>query len=103
MLNKDANGARNYLADEGNDGRIVSEVWIVLEAELAEHFETSGSLLASAKDSDLKVTAKGGKHGTQTITLSAGTTFAYKLHKVKKWNKGKTQIEDMEADYKGMS
>jgi len=26
MLNKEASGARNYLADEGNDGRVVSEV-----------------------------------------------------------------------------
>lgn len=103
MLNKDADGARNFLADEGNDGRIVSEVWIVMEAELAEHFDTSGSLAVSAKDIDLNVTAKGGKHGTQTIKLSTGTTFAYKLHKVKNWNKGKKQIENMEADYKGMS
>ena len=56
----------------------------------------------TAKVADLSVTAKGGKHGTQTITLSAGTTFAYKLHKVKDWNQGKTKIENMEADYKGM-
>lgn len=103
MLNEDADGARNYLADEGNDGRIVSEVWVVMEAELAEHFDTSGSIAVSVKAVDLNVTAKGGKHGTQTITLSAGTTFAYKLHKVKDWNKGKTKIVDMEADYKGMS
>ncbi len=48
MLNKDANGARNYLADEGSDGRIVSEVWVVMEAELSEHFETSASITASA-------------------------------------------------------
>ncbi len=102
MLNQDADGARQYLADEGNDGRIVSEVWVVMEAELAEHFDTSGSLTVAVKAADLNVTAKGGKHGTQTITLSAGTTFAYKLHKVKDWNKGKTKIEDMEADYKGM-
>ena len=105
LLNTDAEGARNYLADEGGDGRIVSEVWVVLEAELAEHFDTSGSLEVSVKGSDLNVTAKGGKHGTQTITLAKGTTFAYKLHKVKNWNKGKTQIEKlgMEADYKGFS
>lgn len=102
MLNEDADGARKYLAKEGNDGRIVSEVWVVMEAELAEHFDTSGSIAVSAKAVDLNVTAKGGKHGTQTITLSAGTTFAYKLHKVKDWNKDKTKIKDMEADYKGM-
>ena len=102
MLNNDAKRARNYLADEGKDGRIVSEVWVVMEAELAHHFETSGSLALSVKGLDLNATAKGGKHGTQTITLSKGATFAYKLHKIKDWNKGKTRIKDMEADYKGM-
>lgn len=102
MLNTDADGARNYLADEGDDGRIVSEIWGVVEGDLAEHFDTSSSLAVSVKGADLNVTASGGKHGTQTITLSAGTTFAYKLHKVKDWNKGKTKIEDLEADYKGI-
>lgn len=103
MLNNDATGARNYLADEGSDGRIVSEVWVVMEAELAEHFDTSGAIMVTENGVDLNITAKGGTQGTQTITLSAGTTFAYKLHKVKKWSNNKTKIEDMEADYKGMS
>ena len=103
MLNKDASGARNYLAEEGNDGRIVSEVWIVVDAELGQHFATYGSASASvqAAGSSVNVTVSGGKHGSQTVTLSRGTTFAYKLHKVKDWNKGKTQIENLEADYKG--
>lgn len=100
MLNNDANGARKYLADEGKDGRIISEVWVVMEADLAEHFDTSASIMVSSKAADLNITAKGGKYGTQNIQLSNGTTFAYKLHKIKKWNKGKTKIEDMTADYK---
>jgi hypothetical protein len=71
---------------------------------LAEHVEMYGksSLSANAKGAELQVTVTGGKYGSETITLSPGTTFAYKLHKVKDWNKGKTQIEDMEADYQGM-
>jgi hypothetical protein len=103
MLNKDAGAARNFLAGEGNDGRIVSEVWIVVDGELAEHFATSGSISLSANGAGqgLALTAKGGKQGTQTIALERGTTFAYKLHKVKDWNKGKTVIEEMDADYKG--
>lgn len=103
LLNTDADAARNFLADEGNDGRVVSEVWVVMEAQLSEQFDTSGSVKVAAKGADLNVTASGGKYGSQTITLSKGAIFAYKLHKVKDWNKGKTQIEDMEADYKGMS
>jgi len=31
MLNTVADGARNFLASEGTDGRIVSEVWVVME------------------------------------------------------------------------
>ncbi len=102
MLNGNANAARNYLADEGKDGRIVSEVWIVIETELAEQFDTAESISVSEIASGLGVTARGGRYGTQEITLSAGSVFAYKLHKVKDWSRGKKQIEDMEADYKGM-
>ena len=105
MLNQDADGARKYLANEGNDARIVTETWVVMKADLAEHFETSSSLEVREAMTDLEVIAKGGKKGTQKIVLSAGTTFAYKLHKVKQWNKDKTKIEQggMEADYKGLS
>ena len=102
ILNNDADGARKFLADEGNDGRVVSETWIVLSAELSEHFAGSGSISAGVKGTNLQITAKGGKYGTQTITLSPGAVFAYKLHKVKKWtDHNKTRIENMEADYKG--
>jgi hypothetical protein len=104
MLNQDADGARKYLAEEGNDARIVSEVWVVVDAELGEHFKLYGSTSAEveAAGSSLNVSVTGGKQGKQTVTVSAGTTFAYRLHKVKKWNKEKTQIEDMEDDYHGM-
>lgn len=105
MLNTDAGGALKFLADEGNDARIVSEVWIVVDAELGEHFATQGQASASVKafGSSLSLTVSGGKRGLQTVTISRGTTFAYKLHKVRDWNKGKTRIENMETDYKGMS
>lgn len=108
MLNQDAGGARNYLAEEGADGRIVSEIWVAMEAELAEHFRTAASTTSSASGSvggaeaALEITASGGTHGSQTISISPGTTFAYLLHKVKDWNKGKTKIEDLEDDRKGM-
>jgi len=103
MLNQDADAARKYLANEGHDGRIVSEVIIALEQELAEHVATSTSVSFAAQGSSaLKITAKGGKYNTQTMTLTPGTTFAYKLSKVKDWNKDKTVVLDLEADWKGM-
>jgi hypothetical protein len=105
LLNKDADGARHYLAEEGADGRIVSEIWVLMKGELAEHFATSGTIEASVGTTaaDLELTATGGTHGSQTVTISAGTTFAYLLHKVKEWNKDKTQIENLEDDRKGMN
>jgi hypothetical protein len=104
MLNKDADAARKYLADVGS-GRIVAEVWVVVEAELGEYFATYGAASGGVKafGSTLDFTVTGGKQGAATITLSPGTTFAYMLYKVKDWSKGKAQIEKMEDDYKGMS
>jgi len=103
-LNNDANIVRNAMADEGNDARVVSEVWCVVEAELAEHFDSyfNTDHEWSAVGNTLEISVSGGARGTQTISIGKGTTFAYKLHKVKKWSKGKEKIEDMEADYKGM-
>lgn len=103
LLNEDASGALKYLAGEGGDGRIVSEVWVVMAAELSAHFSASPSIDVSLGlgGSELAVTASGGRHGTQTVQLSHGTTPAYTLHKVKTWNQGKTRILDMGADCKG--
>lgn len=105
MLNTEADGARNFLAREGGDGRVVSQVWLVVDAELGAMFDTygEGGVKVSAFGSDLSVEISGGKSGSSTLTVSPGTTFAYRLHKVSDWNKDKTRIEDMEDDYKGMN
>jgi hypothetical protein len=108
ILNGPADGARSFLAKEGGDGRIVSQVLVAMEASLAETFSTAGSLSSEAEGDVLVVTAKGGVtasggvHGSNTITLAPNTTFAYKLMKVKDWDHGKNKILDLEADYKGM-
>jgi hypothetical protein len=103
MLNHGADGARHFLA-EGNDGRICGGAFVVVSAELGEHFDTyaSKSLSVRAAGTGLSITVTGGKQGSQTITYTKGATFAYKLFKVKDWNKDKTRIEEMEPDYKGM-
>jgi hypothetical protein len=105
MLNHDAEGARNFLAKEGNDGRIVSEVWVVVTAELGEQFAANGetSLSVQASGNSLNVTVKGGRSGSETITLSPDSTFAYRLHKVTDWTDGKTHIKGMTPDYKGIA
>lgn len=101
MLNKDAGAAKAFMADEGNDARIVSEVWVAMEAELAEKIDnsTSGSLSITGDEFGLQVKISHSKSGSTSITLSPGTTFAYKSHKVKNWTDHKTQIDNLEADY----
>lgn len=101
VLNNGAKTARDYLDEEGNDGRIVSEIWVVLDASLANTWQNQGGGGVSAEiaGSTIGVDLSLGSSGTQTIEISAGTTFAYKLHKVKKWKKG--EIINMEADYHG--
>jgi hypothetical protein len=105
MLNNDADCARNFLRDEGGDGRIVAEIWVVMAAKLAEHFQTSGSISVSGSVNGVSadITASGGTQGTQTITISKGSTFAYLFYKVKTWNSGKTRIEDLEDDTVGLT
>jgi hypothetical protein len=103
MLNHDAVNARNYLADEGGDGRICSAVWVGVDDKLGEHFSsyglTSGSASVNARGG-LDFTVTGGASGAQTISLSAkGSTFAYLLEKVTNWSDKKTHVDDMKEDY----
>lgn len=104
MLN-DADVARSFLAEEGADGRVVSEYWIVVEAQLGEYFAANAGAAVAVKafGNQANLTIGGGTQGSQTLTMSPGTTFAYKLHKVSDWSKGKDSVLKVEADYKGMS
>jgi hypothetical protein len=110
MLNKDASGARRFLAQEKGDGRIVSTVWIVAEGRLAESFSTAassgGSVTADiTKAAQLQLTANhsGSSQGSTSIILEKGTTWAYLMHKVTKWNKDKTVVEELQLDSKGIN
>jgi len=100
LLNTDAVHARQCLKDEGADGRIVTGVWCVLQAELAASFDTAASFSAASVASVLKLTVSGGTHGAQSITLEKGAVFAYRLSKVKDWD-GDT-VADIEHDYSGL-
>lgn len=99
ILNQEAKNARRSLKREGKDGRIVTEVWVVVDAELASNFDGSGSITAKADGSDLAINVGVGRSGRETIKLGEGTTFAYAMMKVKKWNDNK--VRDMEMDYHG--
>lgn len=110
LLNNDAPRARNFLADEGRDGRIVSTIWVVVEGEIAESFAAAGTSTGAVEAAvtsaaKLQLTAKhsGSARGRSTIVLEEGTTFAYLMHRVSKWNKGKTRIEELDIDAKGFN
>lgn len=109
LLNHHANVARHALDEEGNDGRIVSAVWVVMEAELASQVSSAGSVNVSVPiaNSGFVVDLGGGGSSTSTsnVTIPPGTTFAYLLHKVKKWEKshGERLVEDMEDDQQSLN
>jgi len=104
MLNE-ADIARDFLAKEGSDGRVVSELWIVTTAELSEYLGTTANLSVGVKalGSSAGLAISGGKQSAFTLTMSPGTVFAYKMHKVSNWGKGKDSVDKVEADYKGFA
>jgi hypothetical protein len=110
MLNTEATGARRFLAQEGRDGRIVSTIWVVVEAKIAESFAASGTKTAdieaevlSAAKVRISTKASASAKGRTTIVWEPGTTFAYLMHRVSKWNKDKSRVEELDIDAKGLN
>ena len=110
LLNNEAAAARKILAQERGDGRVVSTIWVVVEGTIAESFATSGTSTGDVEaeitpGAQLQLTAKhaAGVRGKTTIVLEKGTTFAYLMHKVQKWNKDRSRIEELDVDAKGLS
>jgi hypothetical protein len=103
LLNKHATDARSAMKSEGGDARIVSEVYVAMEAELASTVTTGGSVTASGSSSGLEVEVKASTSSTTStkVVLPPDTTFAYLLHKVKTWS-GST-ITNMEDDQQGLN
>lgn len=117
MLNRDFPRARNYMSREGNDARIVSSVYIAMSGTLARDFSAGADVTMSATTAGLKITSnleadvqgqgslKIRRRTKSVIVLSQGTTFAYGMHKVKRWENRRRQdgnIVDLEDDYQGL-
>jgi hypothetical protein len=103
---EDLPGTLDKLRSYGNDARICHEVFVVMEASLADSLTASGSLTlsGSAGIEGIKIsgtqTMSGGKTRTTTVTMSKGTTFAYLLLKID-WNRSflkKTDIDKLTDD-----
>ncbi len=90
----------------GSDARVCHELWVVLEATLAQALSTSTSFTASASatvegfELTGTVTAAGGTKSTSKVTISKGSSFAYLLAQAD-WNKSglkKTTIKKLSDD-----
>ncbi|WP_020503747.1 hypothetical protein [Lamprocystis purpurea] len=109
LLNNHANIARNFLKDEGNDARIVSADWIVMEGELASKITSGVDVSASApvgtSGFTLNVSTRTSSTVTTKVQIPPQTCFAYMMSKVKKWDKedGNWMVEDLEDDMQGLN
>jgi hypothetical protein len=109
LLNEYADIARRSIEEEGNDGRIVSAVWVVMEAQLADIISNSSSVSASVPIASSGFSLELGTSGSSTtkskISVPEGTSFAYLLHKVKKWRKekGEKYVKELEDDMQGLN
>lgn len=109
LLNNHANIARDFLKEEGNDARIVSAVWIVMEGALASKVTSGVNVSASAPvgTSGFTLNVSTGTSSTVTtkVQIPPQTCFAYMMSKVKKWDKvnGNWMVEDLEDDMQGLN
>ena len=111
ILNKKAKGARNWFKKNKN-GRVVSGVWVVMEASLANTISQGGGLdLSGTTPNGIKIKGKfkAGSKETSTVSIPRGAIFAYMMHKVPKWNKKgkglkkkKSTIREMKDDQVGI-
>jgi hypothetical protein len=95
----DSPKALNNLKSYGNDVRIASQVFIVMDAEIARTFTSASSYEVSLSAGLIKVSVAGGggSSGTTTVSVSAGSCFAYGLVKLD-WNDNKTKITKLTDD-----
>ena len=101
VLNREANYLRRQMEEEGNDARIVSKIWVAMEARLADDLTVS-TLSAADLDyagSSLKVNIGTKVRNRSVVTLAPGTTFAYRLSRIRRWNGNRTRVEDLSHDY----
>ena len=87
-----------------------SAVFVLMNQQTSVEFTTAattgGSITAGLSSAaQLQITARrsGSSQSQTTITMSKYTTYAYSLHKVTKWNKDKTRVEELKIDKKEMA
>jgi hypothetical protein len=94
--------ALKSLKNRGNSARIANKILVVMTAEMAEIFQRGTTANMSATDGKLQLTAGAttSSSGSNSVTLSKDSTFAYGLVKLD-WGKGKDKIDSVEDDWWG--
>jgi hypothetical protein len=106
-INKDKKNTLKFFKDAKN-ARIVTGVWIVMEASLANSVSSNGGgsvsgTLPNGMKVDVGVSASG--KTTNSIEIPEKAVFAFMMHKASKWNKKKMKkqsVKDMKDDQVGM-
>jgi len=97
----------NDLIDWGKDARLVREVFVVVDAKVAEKFRSKTSFeIGKAVNGTIgaQIGGDGGRAGSVEITLSPGAIFAYQLADIEwdaKAKKKRTRIEKLKDDQYG--
>ncbi len=98
----------NDLINWGNDARIAHQVFVVMEASLANSFDNNATVDLSVGTDGLEGTVSGNMKtgGATTVQISEGTGFAYLLAKID-WDarqkKNRTRIVDLDDDQWGVN
>jgi hypothetical protein len=98
----------NELKESDNDTRLVTVVFVVLKAEIAETLDTSvaASAAVTIKGITLDVKGRHSETGTTKLEISAGSPFAYSCADIV-WDKpskrNRTKVEHLRSDFKGMA
>lgn len=87
--------------------RVCHEVFVVMQAELAEQMAAAGKVRVEGSGGGMDVEAEvgGGGGGRMSLTISSGATFAYAMFKPKwnrPWYQTATRIQDYTSDYYGL-
>jgi len=82
--------------------RIVTDIWIAVEATLAEKVSTEATVKVTATGLQLVIGANATNTSASKVVLGKGTTFAYLLMKASRFNRTETKVEDLEVDQQGM-
>lgn len=98
----DAPQARGRLDDYGSDARVAHEIFVVMSAKYASAFNNSGTIAASKAGGKLSLSVNAS--GSTTVTVSAGSTYAYLLADPKWDGKGDgRKISSFKDDQWGLS